>query len=182
MAATSAPYLNKLACELAYFQEIKYSVCRRAMVPCAKWTATSTTFNHSLPMRSILRRGSESELQDGEEHLGSRWSISSKRTVSIRRRSVRAGCSGPEGCQQRPGGKPSVATVTELRIKSLCIVTKATTKWQKVTSSHASPTVLLCLANLTSLQQPHCQTNPCHLLPPPLPPPLPRAIKLLTSH
>ena len=54
---TSAPYLNKLACELAYFQQIKYSVCRRAMVPCAKWTATSTTFNHSLPMRSILRRG-----------------------------------------------------------------------------------------------------------------------------
>lgn len=29
--------------------------------------------------------------------------------------------------QQRPGGKPSVATVTELRRKSLCIVTKATT-------------------------------------------------------
>lgn len=29
--------------------------------------------------------------------------------------------------QQRPGGKPSVATVTELRRKFLCIVTKATT-------------------------------------------------------
>lgn len=29
--------------------------------------------------------------------------------------------------QQRPGGKPSVATVTEPRRKSLCIVTKATT-------------------------------------------------------
>lgn len=29
--------------------------------------------------------------------------------------------------QQRPGGKPSVATVTELQRKSRCIVTKATT-------------------------------------------------------
>lgn len=29
--------------------------------------------------------------------------------------------------QQWPGGKPSVATVTELQRKSLCIVTKATT-------------------------------------------------------
>lgn len=45
---------------------------------------------------------------------------------SIRRWSVQAGWRA--ACvQQRPGGKPSVATVTGLQRKRLCIVTKETT-------------------------------------------------------